>query len=195
MYFHTLVFFRATEACNSVSSITMETWDSAWVGETTNSAEDCISSGLPHSYKQDEQKWSYDRQLVVRKSLLRLLHLNQCAVVVIHQRPLQAQLWHQRPAGCNDTLLHLKEDFAVISMFSEPAGDFQSAVLWQILESREIVTELALHTQLRPGPCIEPQETPFALQSGVHRRCPVPMRVLPHWAIQMGLVRTEHQCH
>lgn len=53
MYFHTLVFPRATEAFNSVSSITMETWDAAWVGETANDTQDSILSGPSHPCKHD----------------------------------------------------------------------------------------------------------------------------------------------
>lgn len=55
MFFHTLVFLRATDACSSVSSTVMETWDSARVEETDSNPEDCILSGLPHSYKQDNE--------------------------------------------------------------------------------------------------------------------------------------------
>lgn len=49
--FHTLVFFRETDACNSASSITMATWDSVKAGETTTNPEACTLSGLPYSWK------------------------------------------------------------------------------------------------------------------------------------------------
>lgn len=82
-----------------------------------------------------------------------------------------------------------------MSLFSGPGGYSQSAVLWYVFESGKVVTELALQTQLWPGPCIQPQEAPLALQFSIYRDCPDTVRVLPHRAIQMSLDWTEHQCH
>lgn len=114
-------------------------------------------------------------------------YLNQWAVVVIQKRPLQAPLWLHHSTGSDCTLFRLNECFGVESSFSSHNGHSQPAVPENVFESREVVTELALQTQLWPRPCLQPQEAPFALQFSIYRGCPGTLRVRPHWTIQMCL--------
>lgn len=48
-------------------------------------------------------------------------HLNPCAVVVIHQWPLQAHGWHYSSTDTDGTVIHDKKCFSVISLFSSSA--------------------------------------------------------------------------